>query len=282
MAFGPSSEAHVAQIRLGDLLAHHLAAANLLGRLHIAKVAIKKTKRPVQLATALNHTRNFAEDGSDADGSQSNPDGSLSISFGFDVPNTGAIDYLRNLTPVTRHVFDGLVNEYRNDAFTVAGVSDQNLIAKIRDALSGILAKGGTAADFRKAVDELTTEAGVEKLAAFELDTIFQTNLGKAYSAGRLEQLREPGLMDALPYWQYWTAGDLRVRPAHAALDGFCARAIDPVWLRIYPPNGFNCRCSVIPVMPEDAPNGSDEGGIERLPLMAAFARPPGWNGLRL
>jgi SPP1 gp7 family putative phage head morphogenesis protein len=275
MGFGLNTREHAAQARLGDLLAHHLAASNLLGRLHIAKVALKKTGRPVRLVTALNHTRNFAEDNSDSQGS------TLSVGFSFDVPNTGAIDYLRNLTPVTRHVFDGLLNQYRNDAFTVAGASDQNLIAKIRDALSDVLAKGGTPASFRKEVDELCTEAGVEKLAAFELDTIFQTNIGKAYSAGRLEQLQEPGLMEALPYWQYWTAGDLRVRPAHTALDGFCARAVDPVWLRIYPPNGYNCRCSVIPVMPEDAPPGSGEGGIERLPVMAAFARPPGWNGLR-
>jgi SPP1 gp7 family putative phage head morphogenesis protein len=278
MAFGPTSEAHVAQIRLGDLVARNLAAANLLGRLHVAKVGLVKTRRPVRLATAFGHTRNFAED----DGQEQSNDGTLSVGFSFDVPNTGAIDYLRNLTPVTRHVFDGLTNEYRNDAFTVAGVSDQNLITKIRDALSEILAKGGGPADFRREVDALCTEAGVDKLAAFELDTIFQTNIGKAYSAGRLEQLQEPGLMEALPYWQYWTAGDLRVRPAHAALDGFCARAIDPVWLRIYPPNGYNCRCSVIPIPEDEAPAGSSEGGIERLPLLAAFARPPGWNALRI
>jgi uncharacterized protein with gpF-like domain len=81
--------------------------------------------------------------------------------------------------------------------------------------------------------------------------------------------MREPGMMDALPYWQYWTVGDMRVRPAHAALDLFCARAIDPVWRLIYPPWGFNCRCSVVPISADEAPEGSDEGGIERLPLMA-------------
>jgi SPP1 gp7 family putative phage head morphogenesis protein len=163
----------------------------------------------------------------------------------------------------------------------VAGVSDQRLITKIRDTLAETLAKGGTAAEFHKAVEGMTTEAGVEKLAAFELDTVFQTNAGKAYSAGRLEQMKDPGLMEDLPYWQYWTVGDLRVRPAHASLDGFCARAIDPVWLKIYPPSGFNCRCSVIPILPEDAPEGSDEGGMERLPLLARLGVPePGFHTL--
>ncbi len=260
-----------AQVQLGDLLARHLAASDLLGRLHIARVGLVKAKRPMRLATS-SRLRNFGENDTQGD--------TFNVGFSFNLPPTGAVDYLRDLTPVTRQLFDGLTSQYRNDAFTVAGVSDQRLIAKIRDALAETLAKGLTPSDFRKAVNELTTEAGVEQLAAFELDTVFQTNSGKAYSAGRLEQMREPGVMEALPYWQYWTAGDLRVRPAHAALDGFCARAIDPVWLRIYPPNGFNCRCCVIPVLPEDAPPGSDEGGIERLPLLAAFARPEGWHGL--
>lgn len=259
------------QVQLGDLLARHMAASDLLGRLHVARYGLLKIQRPVHLATS-SRLRNFAD--SDAQGDTFN------VGFSFNLPPTGAVDYLRNLTPVTRDLFDGLTSQYRRDAFTVAGLSDQRLIAKIRDALSETLAKGGSAADFRRSVNELTSEAGVEQLAAFELDTVFQTNLGKAYSAGRLEQMREPSLMEALPFWQYWTAGDLRVRPAHAALDGFCARAIDPVWLRIYPPNGFNCRCSVIPVLPEDAPEGSGEGGIERLPLLAAFARPEGWHGL--
>lgn len=260
------------QIRLGDLLASNLAAANLLGRLHVARFGLVKLHRPVRLATS-SRLKNFAEDDAQGD--------TFNVGFSFTIPPTGAVEYLRNLTPVTRSLFDGLTAQYRNDAFTIAGVSDQRLIAKIRDALAETLSKGGTTAEFHKAVDAMTTEAGIEKMAAFELDTVFQTNTGKAYSAGRLEQMKEPGLMDALPYWQYWTVGDLRVRPAHAALDGFCARAIDPVWMKIYPPSGFNCRCSVIPVLPEDAPEGSDEGGMERLPLLARLGVPePGFHTL--
>lgn len=264
---------HAEQVRLGDLLATHLAAANLLGRLHVAHVGLVKTKHPVHLATT-SRLRNFAEDKAQGD--------TFHVGFSFDVPPTGAVEYLRNLTPVTRNLFDGLTSQYRNDAFTIAGVSDQRLIAKVRDTMADTLAKGETRADFHKAVDALTSDAGVEQLASFELDTVFQTNSNKAYSAGRLEQMKEPGLMDALPYWQYWTAGDLRVRPAHAALDGFCARAVDAVWLKIYPPNGFGCRCSVIPILPEDAPAGSDESGIERLPLLAQIGIPqPGFHTLR-
>ena len=126
---------------------------------------------------------------------------------------------------------------------------------------------------------ELTSDAGVEDLAAFELDTVFQTNAGKAYSAGRLEQMKEPGMMDALPYWQYWTVGDDRVRPEHAVLNGFTARADDPVWRKIYPPNGFNCRCSVVPILASEADKDADEPGYARLPLLAQLKVPqPGFG----
>jgi len=139
--------------------------------------------------------------------------------------------------------------------------------------LAEIAAKGGTPGDFREAANRLTTAAGAEKLNAFTLDTAFNTAMQKSYSSGRLVQMREPHMTEAFPAWQYWTVGDLRVRPEHAVLDGFIARAIDPVWIKIYPPSGFNCRCSVVPVTEEDAekidPQWS-EGGLERLPILAA------------
>lgn len=48
-------------------------------------------------------------------------------------------------------------------------------------------------------------------------------------------------------YLQYSTVGDSRVRPEHAALDKFTAPRKHPIWHKIYPPNGWNCRCTVIP-----------------------------------
>lgn len=48
-------------------------------------------------------------------------------------------------------------------------------------------------------------------------------------------------------YLQYTTVGDSNVRPEHKALDKFTAPKSDVVWRRIYPPNGWNCRCTVVP-----------------------------------
>lgn len=47
---------------------------------------------------------------------------------------------------------------------------------------------------------------------------------------------------------QYRTQKDDKVRPEHAALDGVTLPPTDPFWAEFYPPNGWNCRCTVVQV----------------------------------
>lgn len=58
--------------------------------------------------------------------------------------------------------------------------------------------------------------------------------------------MTEPEVAKRRPYWQYQTAGDGNVRPAHAAMENRVYRWDDPVWDIWYPPNGFRCRCMVV------------------------------------
>jgi SPP1 gp7 family putative phage head morphogenesis protein len=254
------------QLQLGNTLARHMAAADLLGRLQILRHAHTKTGKTLPLSTSSRSVR-FDEQYPDR----------AAAGFAFDVGGDDAAERIRNLTPVTRQVFDGLTSLYKRDAFTLAGASDVRLIEKARDALAEAAQKGDTLQDWHAAVNKLTSDAGVEDLNAFSLDTAFQTAMQKVYSSGRLEQMQDPATMDLLPFWQYWTVGDLRVRPEHRVLDGFLARAIDPVWRRIYPPSGFNCRCSVVP-MPENEALKLDENagddGLMRLPALAQLLVP--------
>jgi SPP1 gp7 family putative phage head morphogenesis protein len=261
------------QRKLGDMLARNLAASDMLGRLQIARHAHKKTGKLLPIAAGR---RALRFDENDDSSSQD-----VTAGFSFDLPDEQTARIIGALTPVTREIFDGLTAQYRKDAFTLAGTSDVRLIRGVLAALAEIGEKGGTASDFHDAVQKLTTEAGAADLNSFTLDTAFNTAMQKAYSAGRLEQMSEPHMIDALPFWQYWTVGDDRVRPEHAVLDGFLARAIDPVWRKIYPPSGFNCRCSVVPIPEEEAlkldPKAS-EGGLERLPMLARiFVPQPGF-----
>ena len=58
---------------------------------------------------------------------------------------------------------------------------------------------------------------------------------------------------------QYRTQRDKKVRPEHAALDRVTLPMSDTFWQEYYPPNGWNCRCTVVqvrkskyPVTPHD------------------------------
>ena len=46
---------------------------------------------------------------------------------------------------------------------------------------------------------------------------------------------------------EYSTVGDRNVRPSHAILDKYTAPKSDIFWRKNYPPNGWNCRCTVVP-----------------------------------
>lgn len=47
------------------------------------------------------------------------------------------------------------------------------------------------------------------------------------------------------PYFERVAVMDLHTRPKHAALNGFTARADDPVWEYFYAPDGYGCRCRI-------------------------------------
>ena len=53
---------------------------------------------------------------------------------------------------------------------------------------------------------------------------------------------------------QYRTAGDDKVRPEHAELNGITLPPSDPFWDEYYPPNGWNCRCTVVQVLKDKYP----------------------------
>lgn len=66
-----------------------------------------------------------------------------------------------------------------------------------------------------------------------------------ASMAARWEMFQKDGDRYLL---QYRTAGDDKVRPAHAALNGTTLPITDSFWDSYFPPNGWNCRCTAVQV----------------------------------
>lgn len=53
--------------------------------------------------------------------------------------------------------------------------------------------------------------------------------------------------VDVFPYWCYKTVGDEKVRHSHELLDDIVLPWSHNAWRYIFPPNGWNCRCHVVP-----------------------------------
>lgn len=151
-----------------------------------------------------------------------------------------AVEFWKTRTPLTESQLKQLDAGARDRAFTVAGLAKQDQVALVHKALQDALENGTTLADFKKQLGPLIREHGWTN---YRLDTIFRTNLQTAYAAGRYAQMQSA--KEYLPYWEYFTVGDDRVRPGHAALDGFVFPADHEFWDSNYPPNGYKCRCGV-------------------------------------
>jgi SPP1 gp7 family putative phage head morphogenesis protein len=152
-------------------------------------------------------------------------------------------------------------------AFTVAKVMKADILTDIRNEVEKALRAGTTLAEFQRNLEpilkkkgwwgkvpdfQVPTDPGAPQHIAgkwaqlgspWRLETIFRTNLQTGYMTGRYRGLKATAA--TRPFWQYLAVMDKSTRPAHAALHGRIFRADDPIWGKIYPPNGFNCRCRV-------------------------------------
>lgn len=105
-------------------------------------------------------------------------------------------------------------------------------------------------------------------------ENVVRTNVTTAYSSGRFreaERLEEMGLVAAL---RFSAVLDGDTRPNHAAAHGLVAGVNDPVWERLSPPLGYQCRCTVMPVDPVDVPAElkTKGGGLRRARVPAGAA----------
>lgn len=137
-------------------------------------------------------------------------------------------------------------------AFSVAGVTRDDILSSLRAEIDRTNRDGGDLASFRKVFDDVVTRTGwtfrgstTEEGRAWRARVIFGTNLRTSYMAGRWRQLTDPAFAKLRPYWRY-RHNDVRYpRPLHVAWDGTVLLWNDPWWKVHFPPNGWGCQCDV-------------------------------------
>lgn len=150
--------------------------------------------------------------------------------------------------------------ETHASTFVVAKAMQDDVLALIRDEFEKNLAEGGGLQAFQADLPDKLARAGwwgkgmetdprtgeaheVQKGSMHRLKVIFDTNMRTSQAAGRWARIQRT--KSAFPYLCYNQVDRPTKRPAHARFHGLVRPVDDPIWERIYPPNGWFCACSV-------------------------------------
>lgn len=161
------------------------------------------------------------------------------------VPFQEAIDFYRRKVDLPTRGWTDLWQGQHARAFVVAGAIKADLVADFHDAINRALKEGRTLADFRKDFDAIVARYGWSHNGSprWRSSIIFNTNLRMAHASGRWAQIQR--VKKRRPYLRYVAVLDSRTRPDHHAWHGTVLPADDAWWSTHYPPNGWNCRCTV-------------------------------------
>lgn len=146
-------------------------------------------------------------------------------------------------------------------SFTVAKVARVDLLREIHVSLLDAMASGETFESWKAGLEpklaaagwwgrvvdpDLTGTGEAVNVGPRRLRVIYDTNLRMAKATalwGRIQAGKA-----AMPYLRYVAVKDRRTRPEHLALDSITLPVDHPFWQSWFPPNGWNCRCTVIQV----------------------------------
>lgn len=205
----------------------------------------------------------------------------IDLKYAIGLPPEKAIEYFKSKGYKFTWDWHEMWEEAHTKAFTVAKVTQMDILQDIRDMIQKSLEEGITFQQFKKELEPKLKSKGwwgkiwvmdkegpreVQLGSPRRLETIYHTNMQTAYSAGRYREMIEN--VNDRPYWQYVAVLDSRTRPSHRLLNGKVFRYDDPFWRTHYPPNGWNCRCRVRALSKRDVAErrleiSSGEGNIE-------------------
>lgn len=171
-----------------------------------------------------------------------------------------ALEWLRSKKLKPGFDYRDVWREEQSVGFTVAKMTQLDLLQDVKTILEEALESGQTFAQFRETLkpllvkrgwwgqqkmdDPLTQETRLVQLGSDRrLRTIYDTNMRTARSAGqwdRIERTRR-----AMPYLLYTLGPSREHRQEHLQWADLCLPVDDPFWQTHIGPNGWGCKCGV-------------------------------------
>lgn len=161
---------------------------------------------------------------------------------------TASVSLLRRLLDISRPDLERLVRTFDAPVLRVMSNVSAQVERRLRQVTGELHARGAHVQEGVKVLAKEFDALGLVPENSFTVETIFRTQTALAYAAGKADVESSSDVQEILWGYKYVTVGDDRVRPQHAALEGVTLDKADPFWERFYPPNGYNCRCQVIPL----------------------------------
>ena len=173
-----------------------------------------------------------------------------------------AIEYLNSKGLHVGWNWQDTLDDAHARSFTIAKMTQLDLLSDTRKAIAQAMKDGGGFKSFDENITPVMQAKGwwgqktvtnpsgdaqdVQLGSPRRLSTIYHVNRRTAVMAAKYERLIEASATH--PFWQYSAIMDGKTRPAHAMMHGAAYAIDDPFWTHNFPPNGFNCRCTVKPL----------------------------------
>lgn len=176
------------------------------------------------------------------------------------VVNKEALDYLKAKKLKPGFDYRDVWKAEHTNAFTVAKMTNTDLLADVQAMVAQAIESGQTFAQFRdvlkpllvkkgwwgiqEMVDPLTNETQPVQLGSTgRIKTIYKANMRTARAAGQWERAQRT--KRALPYLMYELGPSENHRHQHEQWAGTCLPIDDPWWKTHMTPNGWGCKCGV-------------------------------------
>jgi SPP1 gp7 family putative phage head morphogenesis protein len=166
------------------------------------------------------------------------------------------LEYFRRKLAIQSETIAEIQAEYHDFAFSVSGVTRADLIEDLKGLVEKAIADGMDIEEFKHSFYRLIGSKGwsvsggesegvSSALTDRRIYTILDTNHRRSFAAGRIQQMRQPQVLQKRPYWQWIHRDSPQYRPHHKAIDRKVFKADEKFWETTYPPTGFGCRCTV-------------------------------------
>lgn len=194
--------------------------------------------------------------------------------------------------------WDEVWQEEHAHAFTVAKAMAKDVLAALRSAVDTAIEGGLPFAEFKKRIRDTLAELGwwgirrrknpqtgkvehVELGTPRRLKTIYVTNARVARAVGQWDRIQRT--KDSHPFLIYELGPSQKHRPEHEAWAGTILKVGDAAWGKMFPPNGWGCKCRVRQISEAEAnrKGGATEAPSDLGSIDPEWAYNPGEAGRR-